>query len=347
MAGQASSQWATKPKPASPAPAARAIQLGARAHKLASTEAMLNGSARVQALRRTAQRVVQRSVLHKIIDDKTCFYSDLEKGKPHYETREEAEEVDKKLSADPAAIKHALYRKDGTTPKRANTPYSYARAGVHAAPSSRDQGPHTVGFGATEYRLQQRLNKNHIGEIAKQVPSPLEFQLSLADLGSDAGIDEEKALRMRMDYISLHDEYQTMLDDGSEPKTKGSRFHLVVRKLMQMHPATTYGKNVKSSGHGERSNSRFGSHVLDEGAKSKFPKQDKLEDYYNMREDMFHSSDDESGREDFEPYEYKHIKPRTKEERRARRGKPYARPKELVHEKPELDDKLEKKVKTE
>ena len=268
---------------------------------------------------------IQRFVMHKIIEGAVVYYSDLEPGKPHYKTKEEAQEEDAKLAADPDIVTHALYRTDKKskkqTARRSNTPYSYAHASVAAAPDVTNQGPHTLGFAATEYRLQQRLENRQDEEIQAQVLSPIEFESELDDVGADAGITDDKKTRMLLDYKSIHAQYEKWLNDAAEPKRAGSRFHLAVRRLMQMDPRTTYGKNVKSSGHGERAQSRFGSHSIDPAAQTKFPQQERLERYYDMREDLFHSSDEETDRDDFESYSYKKITPTAKEERRKRRIK--------------------------
>lgn len=285
------------------------------------------GTAKAPAapIRAPGPQPIQRFVMHKIIAGKVVYYSDLEPGKPHYETEEEARKKDNELAAEAGTVTHALYhgnkKSKKSTSRRSNTPYSYAHASVEAAPAVTKQGPHTLGFAATEYRLQQRLEKGQDEEIQAQVLSPIEFESELHEVGPDAGIEGEKKDRMLLDYKSIHAQYAEWLKDDTEPKRAGSQFHLAARRLMQMDPRTTYGKNVKSSGHGERSQSRFGSHSIDAAAKTKFLKQERLERYYDMREDLFHSSDEETDREDFEPHSYDKITPRAKEERRKRRKK--------------------------
>ncbi len=334
---------------APPAQRARTRAADGRTHALAETGRRLNAGPAAQAVQRVAGQiagkgVVQRSVLHKIVDGKTVYYSDLERGKRHYDDKSEAEKVDKELSEKPEVIKNALRNSRGRE-RRVPTPYSYAGS-LSAAPSSRNQGPHTVGFAATENRLQQRLEKGDLDEVKNQVLSPYEFELTLGLLGSHIGIEGKKAERMKLDYQSLHDEYSSLLGNDKQAKTSGSRFHLVTRKLMQMHPATTYGKNVKSKGNGERAKSRFGTHSLDDKAKKGFPKEKRkhLEEYYDMREDIFHSTDEETDREDFEPYKYTLITPRTKEQRRNRRKPRIVAPK-IVPTVSKLDDKPSKKLK--
>ncbi|WP_448662225.1 hypothetical protein ACG3SL_16340 [Sphingomonas sp. CJ20] len=267
------------------------------------------------ALQRAARQlsggkgVAQRSVLHKYdYDGNIVFYSDLEKGKRNYATREEAATKDAALAADPKNIRHALYRSNGDL-RRANTPYSYADSvSVTAAPDTTRQGPHSLSFSSTEYRLQNRLAKGQHDEVAAQILAPDAFETLLAEMGPSIHITGKAADRMKLDYRSLHGEFSDMMADDAAPKTANSAFHLVARKLMQMHPATTYGINVKSKGNAERRKSRFGLKAMDKGALDHTDR-NQLETFYNLRQNLFHSSDDETDGEDFAPFEYTAITP--------------------------------------
>lgn len=251
---------------------------------------------------------IQRAVLHKINQDGTVlYYSDLEKGKKSYKTEAEAKAVDDKLSSDPIAIGRALYTKKGV-PKRANTPYSYGpQNSVSAAPDSTDQGPHTVGFAAQEYRLQNRISKNQHDTLAGQILSPDEFE-QIMDKERNPKEWENSLHRKRMilDYRSLHNKWLSLYK--SDNRSIGSEFHLVTHQIMQMHPYTTYGMGVKSVGKGERENSRFGTRVLDKVAYRHAGDIEELQRYYAKRQPLFHSSDDESNNGGFEPYEPRIVK---------------------------------------
>jgi len=305
-----------------------------------SAAARLDASAPVRQLRATAallnarpSGVVQRVVLHKIIDGTVHYYSDLKSGKGHHATRDEAEKDDRDELAKEGRIKRALYhssKKKGEDPKprRSNTPYSYGMKtpgkgrkkdiSVSAAPNKSAQGPHSLSFSSTEYRLQKRLaqaqgggekGRHALANIRRQVLTPDAFESVMDNERPDNWASSDHRKRMKLDYKSLHDKFEDLHASG--PHGPDTHYHLIARQIMQMHPYTTYGVGVGSSGKGERKNARHGKNSIDPDFLKSAKNPKEAERYLALRQHMFHGSDSESDHSDYEPYTYQHIDPKT------------------------------------
>ena len=246
-----------------------------------------------------AAPVVQRSVLHIQNDEGDwVYYSDLEvvqRGRrlTTFPTKAAAQKFDDKLAADTDVVGSALTTSQDRD-RRVPTPFGYMDSKLTAKVRHQSQGPHSLSFIAFEQRLQNRLRKGQFDELAHQVLTP---DTAKALMKAEYNLDDDDGALERyvLDYTSLYGEFARRLKNDTDHGV-GSAFHLVARKLLQLHPYTTYNGG-KSTYQDEDRHGILGSSTID--SKSRFRNAKQYQTYLQTRGDMFHSSDEEE--EGYEP----------------------------------------------